>query len=292
MTTTDAPAYAPATFRQKPAHLEVDLSDARRIFVFGDVHGNIDPITDAMARVGYDGSAGDRMVGLGDWLDRGAHTTQIADFIEGHAEDLVFVKGNHEQLLEDAVRPRPGGISPAELIRNGGSWIIDHLPEDGDSSGEDDRDDEGRLLLDAGGRRIVNTVCGAPIALTVLTPAGHRIGFVHGEMRRMFGRLDWDAFTGTLLEQGPDGFIAQDAMWEREEVVRIRHEHADGKAVRPADMVEKVDHVFHGHTILKEVLTWGNRSWIDIASYKRGTAAFIDIDQWTRDNSNERKESA
>ena len=283
MTNKDEPAYAAATFEQQSAHIELDYGSARRIFVFGDVHGNIDPIRRAMKKVDYDHEAGDRMIGLGDWLDRGDHTTKVAKFIERHADDLVFVKGNHEQMLEDAVRPRDGGISPVDLIRNGGSWILDHLPKDGDGD-DDDRDPAGNLLMDRRGRRIVAAVCGAPIALTVTTPAGNRIGIVHGEVRRIHGRLDWNAFTGILQEQGPDGFIASDAMWERDEIRRIKHEHARRSHPRPSDIVENIDHVFHGHTILKEPLAWGNRSWIDIASYRRGETAFIDIDRWTRDN--------
>lgn len=273
--------YAAAEFTQQAVHKVVDLRSARRVFTFGDVHGNINPIRAAMKDAGYDGEAGDRMIGLGDWLDRGDHTTRIARFIEKHADDLHFVKGNHEQMLEDAARLRDGGISPVDLIRNGGSWLLDHLPDDG-SGDEEDRDENGRLILDEKGRRIVKAVCGAPIALTVLTPGGHKIGIVHGEVRRMFGRLDWDAFTGVLEEQGPDGSFAENAMWDRDEVRRIRSAEASGETVAVTDMVENVDHVFHGHTILKKPLVWGNRSWIDVASYKRGKAAFIDIDKWVR----------
>ena len=147
MNNKDEPAYAAATFEQQSAHIELDYGSARRIFVFGDVHGNIDPIRRAMKKVDYDHEAGDRMIGLGDWLDRGDHTTKVAKFIDRHTDNLVFVKGNHEQMLEDAVRPRNGGISPVDLIRNGGSWILDHLPQDGDGD-DDDRDADGNLLME------------------------------------------------------------------------------------------------------------------------------------------------
>ena len=280
MTGTQEDGYAPVVFEQKPVHVRLDLSDARRIYAFGDVHGNIDPIRDAMKKAGYSARDGDRMIGLGDWLDRGQHTTKIAKFIEEHADDLHFVKGNHEQMLEDAVRPREGGIDGVNLIRNGGGWLLERMRQEDD----EDTDGEGRLLLDAKGRRIVKAVCGAPVAMTVITPARYRIGIVHSEVRRMFGRLDWEAFVGTLEQQGPHGFIAEDAMWERDEIRRIKHEHADGKRARQSDHVENIDHVFHGHTILKEPLVWGNRSWIDVASYKRGSAAFVDVDEWTSRN--------
>jgi len=282
MNDKNEPAYAAATFEQKPVHIDLDYGSARKVFIFGDVHGNIDPILRAMDKVGYDHEAGDRMISLGDWLDRGNHTTKVAKFIERHKDDLRSVKGNHEQMLEDAVRLRDGGISPIDLIKNGGKWILEHLPQDEDGPRED-RDEHGNLLMDHKGRRIVAAVCGSPVALTITTPAGHRIGVVHGEMRRIAGRLDWNTFTGVLQEQGPDGFIAADAMWERDEIRRIKHEHAYGSRLRSSDMVENIDHVFHGHTILKEPLVWGNRSWIDIASYKRGETAFIDVDRWTRD---------
>lgn len=273
----------PDLFIQKPVHLEIDLSNARRVFTFGDIHGNLAPLKQAMKEARYDASAGDRMIGLGDWLDRGSDTLKIAKFIEKHADDLCFVKGNHEELLEDAVRPREGGRHPADLIRNGGSWIIDHLPESDED--EEERDEKGQLVLDADGQRIVRSVCGAPIAITVKTPGNRKIGFVHGEALRIMNILDWDIFTGVLEQQGPYGYIAEGAMWERDEFLRIRSDHASGKKLKMRDMVQNVDHVFHGHTINKAPITWGNRSWIDIASYKRGEAIFADVDKWTRKHS-------
>lgn len=274
--------FAGAVFVQQPAHMEIDYSEARRVFAFGDVHGNIDPLRKALEEVEYDAKSGDRMVGLGDWLDRGDHTLEVADFIEEHKDDLVFVKGNHEQMLEDSVRLRENGIDGINLIKNGGAWIFDFFPDAlDDDNDEEERDDQGNLILDQHGRRLVAAVCGAPVALTIKTPGGYKIGVVHAEVRRVMGRLDWDVFTGILEEQGTGGFIAEEAMWERDEIRRIRVDHACEEEVPESDYVENIDHVFHGHTILKQPLVWGNRSWIDVASYKRGEAAFINIDEWT-----------
>lgn len=274
---------APDLFKQKPVHLEIDLSQARRVFTFGDIHGNIGPLKQALKKAEYDPEAGDRMIGLGDWLDRGEDTLKVAKFIEKHAKDLFFVKGNHEQMLEDAVKPRPNGIEAINLIRNGGAWLIDHLPD----NEEDDLDERGQMRLDEDGRRIVAAVCGAPIAITIKTPKGRRIGFVHGEVPIVAGLLDWEVFTGVLEEQGPYGELAESAMWEKDEFVRIRSDHAAGRKVPARDIVQNVDHVFHGHTINKAPVTWGNRSWIDVGSYKRGEAVLADVDKWAKKHSDQ-----
>lgn len=271
----------PDLFQQKPAHIEIDLSQARRVFTFGDIHGNLSPLKRALKKVGYDPDAGDKLIGLGDWLDRGEDTLKIAKFIEKHKDDLFFVKGNHEQMLEDAVRPRPGGIEAINLIRNGGAWLIDHLPDDG----EDDLDENGQMRLDKDGQRIVAAVCGAPIAITIKRPKGRRIGFVHGEVPIAAGLLDWDVFTGVLEEQGPYGHLAESAIWDRDEFVRIRSDHAAGKKAPKRDHVQNVDHVFHGHTINKTPITWGNRSWIDVGSYRRGEVILADVEKWAKKHS-------
>ena len=81
-----------------PLHKEENLSSARRIFVFGDIHGRLDLLKDAMNNVEFDAKNGDWLVGIGDWLDRGPDTLKIGEFIENQ-KNLIFVRGSHEQLL-------------------------------------------------------------------------------------------------------------------------------------------------------------------------------------------------
>ena len=99
------------------------------------------------------------------------------------------------------------------------------------------------------------------------------------------GLLDWEVFTGVLEEQGPYGELAESAMWERDEFVRIRSDHAADRKVPARDIVQNVDHVFHGHTINKTPISWGNRSWIDIGSYRRGEVILADVDKWAKKHS-------
>jgi len=259
-------------FIQQPVHVELDLSSARRVFVFGDIHGYLGNIEKAMRKVGYDAAAGDRMIGLGDWLDRGEETLEIGYFIEDHQDDLVFVKGNHEQMLEDAFVPGPNAMDPGMLIRNGGSWVLGIMDEE-----ELEND---RIVATPEGRRLLKAVCGAPIAITATMPSGSKVGFVHAEVRRILEMLDWNVFTGVLEQQGEQGGIAQEAIWARTEYKNLdKIKVAMGAKAPTSEYVANIDHVFHGHTIVKDVMTWGNRSWIDIGSYANSKIAFIDVEK-------------
>lgn len=256
---------------EAPAHVNLDFSSARRVFTFGDVHGRVDILRDALEAEDFD-PAQDRLVGLGDWLDRGPDTTEVADFIEEMGDALIFVIGNHEQMLADAVRRRSGRISPTDFIRNGGAWIFDYA----------EKTEEDLVQLNAAGRRIVRSVCNAPVAITITTPGGYKAGFVHADTPRdpITGLLNWRYFTERLEELGRNSDLASNAMWDRRETEAVERRILYDADFDPNDDVHGIDHVFYGHTIMKNPITWGNRSWIDIGAYKRGKIALLDVDQW------------
>lgn len=259
---------------EAPAHVNLDFSSARRVLAFGDVHGRVDVLRNALEAEGFD-PAQDRLVGLGDWLDRGPDTTEIADFIEEMGDALVFVIGNHEQMLADAVRRRNGRISPLDFIRNGGAWIFDYADET-------DETDEDLIHLNEAGQRIVRSVCNAPIAITITTPEGYKAGFVHADTPRdpITGLLNWRYFTERLEDLGRNSDLASHAMWNRREVEAVEKRIFYNAEYDPNDDVHGIDHVFYGHTIMEEPMTWGNRSWIDIGAYRREQIALIDVGQW------------
>ena len=146
-----------------PAHITIDFSDARRVLTFGDIHGRVDLLRAELKKTNFDPKQ-DRLIGLGDWLDRGPDTIEIADFIEEMGSSLASLLGNHEQMLADAVRRRNGGIYPGAFIRNGGAWIFDFAEET----------ESDLIHLNAAGRRLVRSVCNAPIAITCKTPGSVR----------------------------------------------------------------------------------------------------------------------
>lgn len=73
-----------------------------RCYVIGDIHGCLDEL-----RYLIDGlplEVGDRLVFLGDYIDRGPNSNGVVSYLlnlnnYGPALDLVFLRGNHEDML-------------------------------------------------------------------------------------------------------------------------------------------------------------------------------------------------
>lgn len=254
-----------------PLHRTVDFSGARRVFVFGDIHGRLDTLRDAMAANDFDADAGDRMVGLGDWLDRGPDTHAIADFIEEMGEALVFVRGNHEMLLWNA-GVDDGLTNAVDLWRNGGQWSMDEI------SGEHDRHVDFNERTEAL-RQIVNA---APVALTVRTPGGAIVGMVHANL----DGTDWinyaerlDKHHAPFPERQRD--IIWQTLWSRTVFNNQRAAVEEGREAEFDCYVSRIDHVFQGHSPANEPITHNNRSWIDTgACFRGGKLTFINVDTW------------
>lgn len=71
-----------------------------KTFVFGDVHGYYDELMRALDESGYED--GDRLIGLGDYLDYGPQTKQVLDFIcaaKRKNSDSIWIRGNHENVF-------------------------------------------------------------------------------------------------------------------------------------------------------------------------------------------------
>ncbi|MHB8883099.1 MAG: metallophosphoesterase [Thermodesulfovibrionales bacterium] len=71
-----------------------------KTWVFADVHGHYDELMLALECAGY--SDGDRLIGLGDYIDYASQSKQVIEFL-CNAKRLnsssVFVRGNHENQL-------------------------------------------------------------------------------------------------------------------------------------------------------------------------------------------------
>ena len=250
-------------------HRLVDLRSARRVFVFGDVHSSLSVLVAKLAEVGFDAAAGDVAICLGDWMDRGPDgLVEVRDFLAANPA-ILSIRGNHEDILRNACHE--GGRhdrnqSANILIRNGGSWICDHLEEQGD---DDHPDAEATAFAD-----LLNA---NPIAMTVLTPGGNRIGLVHAAVPAE----SWDDMVTAL--EGPDPMredMAFHCMWDRKAA-----DMAIGSAEHGTRLdewiVPGIDHVFYGHTRTgTQPVRHGNQSWIDTGAYRTGILTMVDADAW------------
>ena len=83
----------------RDAHIEADLQgrldDGRKIWAIGDIHGHLGTFRALIHRLKLDPE--DRVVCLGDMIDRGPDSAGLVEFIRSHPQ-IICLKGNHELM--------------------------------------------------------------------------------------------------------------------------------------------------------------------------------------------------
>lgn len=71
----------------------------KRTFAIGDIHGCLDKLEDLVALI--DPGGDDRLVFLGDYVDRGDSVVEVVDFLIELARrvECTFLRGNHEDMF-------------------------------------------------------------------------------------------------------------------------------------------------------------------------------------------------
>lgn len=268
-----------------PRHVEIDLSDARRVLVGGDVHGHLSLLLDALKRVGYDASAGDRLILLGDLLDRGPDVMAIRDWLDANPT-VAHLLGNHCDMFTASVgvTPMDDHAQPVNLFNNGGKWLLDFAPGH-DDVGElmsalylADTDRDRQALFDPGIIAFARRLAASPTAATVVTPGGNMVGLVHGDVPCS----SWEEMIDGLEDPDPETarHWTKQCCWSRNRFDNARAAIVRGRPIREDFDVTGIDHVFMGHSITKEPMTAGNCTWIDTGSYKHSLVTVVDVDDW------------
>lgn len=83
-----------------------------RTFVIGDVHGYSHPLSNLLRQLTEKAAPGDTLVFVGDYVDRGPDSLGVIDKVlecvnGGWNGPVVPLKGNHEELMIDAMSKRP-----------------------------------------------------------------------------------------------------------------------------------------------------------------------------------------
>ncbi len=96
---------------------------SKRLFAIGDIHGCFDSLKELVENK-IQLQKNDKLILLGDYIDRGDKSKQVVDFIiklqeEGY--DLVPLLGNHEVMLLDAHKNKE---HISKWIQNGGSETL------------------------------------------------------------------------------------------------------------------------------------------------------------------------
>lgn len=208
---------------------------AGRDFVVGDIHGCFDLVDEALREVGFQ-AENDRLLCVGDLVDRGPQSAEILSFL---ARPYVHaVMGNHEWALLAAyefdpalaesinARDLPAYAQRAVFGRMGAHWWLE--------------------ISQARQRQILEVFQRLPIAMEVPTARG-LVGLVHADVLE---GLAWDEFKLRLDAQ--DDHVIQAALWGRS---RAHSDDCSG--------VDGVGRVFCGHTPQDKVTRRGNVYFVD-----------------------------
>lgn len=205
-----------------------------RMFVVGDIHGCLDQLEAELARLGFDREK-DRLYAVGDLVDRGPKSAEVMRLLD--EPWFLSIRGNHEEMMIESAR----GNADMHVI-NGGGWfgLLDQT----------ERDEFAAMAEEL------------PVAMTVISPIGRKIGLVHADMVG----TDWDEFMAMLPTQQVQDY----AMWARERVATAKR----GGLLAP---IRNVDHVYFGHTPTAAPLHSANMSWIDTGCFATGRITVLEV---------------
>lgn len=227
-----------------------------RDYVVGDIHGHFSQLGRLLAWVGFD-TDDDRLFCVGDLIDRGPENAEAATFLAGPG--IHAVRGNHEQMMLDALGGRMRRQERELWLRNGGGWH---------------RDCDKTTLA-----AIQRAAATLPIAIEVDTAHGERIGIVHADVPGE----NWAGFIAALADRRAVARHAHAAIWSRDTAARVAHMLETGRADTFA--VAGIDRVYHGHTPMPYAISAGNTRWVDTGVfYEQGGLSLVALDDdsvWT-----------
>ena len=105
-----------------------------KIFVIGDIHGCLGMLKELINKIEWD-PANDRLIFLGDYIDRGKNSKGVIDFILQLKKDSSHIQcliGNHEQMFLDYL----SGVDRQSSLLNGGLSTLKSYEEVRQSSNE------------------------------------------------------------------------------------------------------------------------------------------------------------
>ena len=96
------------------------------IYVIPDIHGQLDSLTLILDRILplKKKDPKDKIIFLGDYIDRGFKSPELLDLLidlkEKYKDQVIFLRGNHEQMLLNALKPHHNSDKYLFWMRNGG----------------------------------------------------------------------------------------------------------------------------------------------------------------------------
>lgn len=222
-----------------------------RIYAIGDIHGQLERLREAHARILRDGGEAARVVHLGDLIDRGPDSRGVVELLmEGQARgrDWIVLKGNHDRALPNFLRD-PRWIDPRAAERK--DWIARDVGAEAALASYGVPDADHRPLDEVHAEAVAKV------------PGDHA--------RWLSGLPAWylsplALFVHAGLRPGVDlcAQIEDDLLWIRKPFHDDRRDHG---AL-----------VVHGHTPVRQATHYGNRVNIDSGAGHGGPLTAIRLD--------------
>ena len=107
----------------------VNDSKYKRILAIGDVHGKFQALKSLWKKLSVTDQ--DLIVFVGDYIDRGEDIAQVLQWVieQSKKSNFIFLRGNHEQMMLNAMRKEHSGDERITWLFNGGKETILALRE-------------------------------------------------------------------------------------------------------------------------------------------------------------------
>tara|TARA_B100001146_G_scaffold152086_1_gene133688 strand:+ start:550 stop:1206 length:657 start_codon:yes stop_codon:yes gene_type:complete len=212
--------------------------DKGRLFTVGDIHGCFDELEAALADVNFDKEV-DTLIAVGDLVDRGPKSDEVEFYLD--QPWFHSIMGNHEAMCH------PAFAGTYWHVMNGGQWINDFADN----------------YSDLAKRNLGERLCALPLWIEAHFN-GKRFGFVHASV---CGLRNWDEIkevAGQYNKMDEHPFA-----WDRADFRDI----LNGKGA----LIQGIDHVYFGHTPVKEPFHKDNCSWIDTGAFATGKLTVMEV---------------
>lgn len=200
------------------------------VYIVGDIHGSYSLLMQELYLKNFDFD-NDLLICTGDIIDRGTENLECISLLD--QKWFLTVRGNHEEMC---IRGQYDPKMKDMHARNGGAWFYRQFQKTQ--------------------QKIIDRLVDLPLVIEVLL-SNKKIGIIHADI----DIHDWNAFKHDIAQgdykiSGVSSAYAN-ALWGRG---RIRQHSAH------YDVVENIDEIYLGHTIVKEHTQIDNCHYIDVGS--------------------------
>ncbi len=195
-----------------------------RDFIVGDIHGMFSTLDALLDSVQFD-TQKDRLISVGDLIDRGAESERVLEYI--NQPWFYSIMGNHELMCLQAETDK--NTYKNWIYHNGGAWWN---------------------ALDTDKQQAIRKAFSRLPSVAEISTTNGTIGVVHADIS---ARTSWDRFTKKIMD---DKQMRHFAAWSRARYDRY-------KAIGDTETIQGVKFVVVGHTPVPNCLDIGNIRYID-----------------------------